>query len=110
MSDTTENRRYKRYQHSASLTFSHFHSQSLVSDSTCRGEKLGHGAGGMQFRSAYPLKPGAVLLIKMDRFETRGLAAEAYSGMRTVSLGRVIWCRPREDEPGYTVGVQYFTV
>ncbi|MGB5984001.1 MAG: PilZ domain-containing protein [Desulfobacterales bacterium] len=110
MVDPMEKRRYTRYPHNASLTFSHFHSLPLSSKSSRRGEKLSHGEGGLQFRSAYPLKPGAILLIKLDRLEIQGLAAEAYSGMRTVSVGRVVWCRPLDDESGYTVGIQYFTV
>ena len=110
--DKTEKRYHKRYQHAAPITFSHFSSRPQPAESHYKGVILGHGAGGLQFKSAYALKPGAILLIKLERWDAPNLEWEAYSGMRTISLGQVKWCHPLEDEfgdgDGYMVGVKYF--
>jgi hypothetical protein len=107
MTTNHEKRRYRRYPHGASLSFSHFHSTPSTPDSGYRGEKLSHGIGGLSFKSAYALKPGAILMIKLGRLESGGLESDAYGGMRTISLGQVKWCRPLEGGQGYAVGVQY---
>ena len=110
MSDTLEKRRYPRYSHSAALTFSHLHSWSRFPDALHHGEKLGHGAGGLQFKSAHALKPGAVLLIKIDQPEMSGLSEGACGGVRSATVGQVKWCRPLGSGKGYMVGIQYFNV
>jgi hypothetical protein len=110
MSFEPEKRRFPRHDHSAPLTYCHFQASAHDSSDHYPGELLGHGAGGLRFKSRSAVRPGTMLLIKLNCGSGSSPGPDAWEGFRTVTLAEVMWCQPASEEEGaeFLVGAKYF--
>jgi len=71
---------------------------------------LGHGAGGLRFKSAAAIRPGTTLLVKLDCSASASPQPDAWKGFRTITLAEVMWCQRASDEEnsGHIIGAKYF--
>ena len=104
LATTEEKRSCIRLHFRASIVYapfntSHYHDAEVIDV----GEK------GMCFRSGAPLKPGAVVFIRMEKYSGMISNIRAEVRPRTVTLAEVKWCRElfSKFEALYHIGVMY---
>ncbi len=104
LATTEEKRSGIRLHFRASIVYAPFNTSNYHT-----AEVIDVGQKGMCFRSGAPLKPGAVVFIRMENYSGMIPNIRAEARLRTVTLAEVKWCRElyRKFEILYDIGVMY---
>jgi hypothetical protein len=105
MNSYTEKRACERRRHTALIEFSYFNKEHRFEAQT-----LNHCDGGMRFKSAVFLPPGATVYIRVTKIHPNGSSNDDCRGLRSVTLAEVKWCRESltETERFYEIGAKYY--
>lgn len=108
MKDYIEKRACRRNNYIASITCTYFNSDRFYSAKTTN-----HSKEGLHFESNFPLKPGASVYIRVEDLSldaSGSTKVSNYSGLRSLSLAEVRWCKETPDPAGnyYKVGLKYY--
>lgn len=99
----------KDYRHHSLLTFTYFNTSYLNSQHHYEGQKVSHTPDGLRFMTSLNIIPGETLLIKLNCGSSEYPSQEAWEGYRSITLAKVLWCRPVNDKTDsrFMVGVKY---
>ena len=96
-----ERRKFPRVPTSASLHYSQASQPEWSSMEQQIAQTKNLSPMGLCFTAANPVSPGTILRLSLDLPEF----SDELSG-----LGRVIWCHPESDSPGYQIGLEFIAV
>lgn len=82
-----ELRRSKRYAHVSTVMI-----ESSLAGIFGYGQMNNYSAGGMLIRSDFPIHPGTLIRIRLEK--------PLYASVADMVESRVVWCRPLEDDSG----------
>ena len=104
LATTEEKRSDLRYRFRASIIYAAFNTNNYHD-----AEVVDVGKKGMSFRSRSPLKPGASIFIRMEKYSNVSSDIAAEMRPRSVTLAEVKWCRELISifETHYHIGVIY---
>jgi hypothetical protein len=100
--DIEEKRRSPRHYHEATVRISLFNRKGEWD-----GQLLNHCQEGVCFRSRIPLPCRSAVVIRVTGGAWTNLRPEACSSLRSMTIGEVKWCAPRDEESGcFVTGVK----
>lgn len=101
----TEQRDFDRHVCHMPIWFAHFN-RSHYSPAMMRN----YGEGGIRFSAQFPVKEGAVIVIRLDPAKPVPAGGSCKPGFRNLSLVEVRWCKEmqRGSVLEYDIGGRYF--